>query len=492
MADMGIGASVIGAAVIGGETVYVDPNIPSYNQAYTVPVPAQTAEGSLPVVGEADQTLTLALDQVAAIILVGEVAQTIAAPTNATTVEILVAGEAAQDIAVPAQSFEGTTGYYMSAENQLIDVPSQSATGEVPNNGRSELAAGYRVQAKPIIGAFAIGDEIATGESQLASAMVAITQSALVSAPASATLATTIAVPTLDANLRPIVGASHEATLEIDSSSGSGDIDVAALAAVNVDLASQTATGTITVAGSAGNQQVAGATNVATIAAHVGLVGSHTTADATNETAGGPVVVAEHSTTIAVPAITNTFTVFWPVFADQTIDVPAQSFEGDVDVAVDTNQTDAVLPHPTNATATDTLVLGEADQTIPAPAWDVLGGPVVLAEHATSIDVPSQDATSTVFFNFQASQSIAAPEQTVAGDVDVAAASDTTVTLESSGTGDVDYTIVSAQVIELASATARARIYKPATRSRARRYGGTAYPSPTESGYLSWLNQWAS
>lgn len=477
MSDMGIGANVIGASVIAGETVYIDPNIPQYDHAHTIAVPTQTAEVSLPINGASDQTLTLTPDQAGTVLVVSEQALTIDAPTNTATSTVEVAGEVAQDIAVPAQSFEMTTAFYFAAD-QAIPAPSQTVAGDVPNNGRSELAAGYRVQAKPIIGAFAIGDEIATGESQLAAAMVAITQSALVSAPVAATSSRTIDAPTLDANLRPIVGAAHEATLLVDSSSGSGDVDVAALAAVNVVVASQTATGTIKIAGSAGNQQVQGATNVATVAAHASASASQTIDGPVNtETTGGPVIEASGSAWVDLAVVVNLAT---------------QTAEGDVDVAVVTDQTDAVLPHVTNATATDTLVLGEADQTIPAPAWDVLGGPVVLAEHAATIAVPSQDATSTVFFNFQASQSVAVPNQTATGTVEVSAESSIEITFTETTEGDVDFTITAAQVIDLAAASARARIYKPATRSRARRYGGTAYPSPTESGYLSWLRQWAS
>lgn len=478
MIDMGIGATVIGATVIAGDTVYVDPNIPNYDHAFTIPVPAQTAEGSLPVAGAVDQLIDLAsVEQTGTIAVVGEQALTVATPTNTATIAVEVSSEAGQNIAVPDQSFEMTTAFYFAA-TQTIDVPSQTAEGDVPNNGRSELADGYRVQAKPIIGAFAIGDEIATGDAQLASAMAFVTQTAEADNPVDATAAATIAAPTLDANLRPIVAAAHEATLLVDSSSGSGDVDVAALAAVNVIVESQTATGTITIAGAAGLQQVPGATNAATIAAHASAAASQTIGAPTNtETTVGPVVEATGSAWVDLAIVVN---------------LAFQEAEGDVDVSVNTEQTDAVLPHVTNATATDTLVLGESDQTIPAPAWDVLGGPVVQAEHATSIDVPAQDATGEVFFNVQAAQQIAVPAQTATGTVEIAAESSIEITFTETTEGDVDFTVTAAQVIDLESAAARARIYRPATRSRARRYGGTAYPSPTESGYLSWLRQWAS
>lgn len=518
MADMGIGANVIGASVIGGETVYIDPDIPQFDHAYTIPVPDQSAAGTVAIAGASSTTITISSQtEEGDIDVVASEGSTISAPTNAATITVAVAADVTQAIDVPAQTATIQNAYYVVVA-QTIDVPSQSVTAENPISGGSSLAAGYFFQARPVIGATAIGDEAGTPFGpRFVNQMAAVTQTATATDPVGATATATIAAPTLDANLRPIVVGSLSTTIDIFSASEVGDVDVGGTETATIALASQTATGTITVAGSAGNQQITGATNTATIGVEAHLAADHTTATATNTVLGGPVVEATHSTSIDVPTVANTFTVFWPVAANQNIPIPTQTFEGDVDVAVNTlqdgtpyvpsfgvigataigDETGGLIANisglrVSNATSIGIEVAGASDITIASPTNAVLGGPVVQAAHSASIAIPTQTATGTVFHNMQAVQAVAIPTQTASGVALVQAQSSTTITLTETATGDVDFTMTASQVINLASVRATATHHRPSTRSRARRYGGSSYPQPTEEGYLSWLSQWAS
>lgn len=514
----GIGASILGADVIGGPTVIFDGSISGVCET-TIAVPTQTATGTTLVGGTSAVSIAVPTQTATFVVEVaGAVAQTVVAPAQTATSTVRVEGAHSATIPVPTQTFEGTSAYYVAA-SQTLSAPTQTAEGTVANNGQSVLAAGYQIQNKPTIGAHAIGDEMeAPASSQIAQAMVRIATTATATNPVAGAGSWTIPAPTLDGNLRPIVAGTSSTSIGLTTAAGEGDVDVGTTTTSTIVVPTQTATSTIEVAFSAGNQQVAGATNVATGVVRVGVSVESTIPPPTNALAGGPVVNAQHAASIAVPTQAATFEVYWPAVANQAIAVPTQAAAFVVEVSSATSQTTAVtdLPAPigayaigdeatsyddrirpsmplvTNAASATVLLLGEGAVTIAAPTNATVGGPVAAAASIVTIDIPTQTATGQVFYKLQADQTIAVPTQTADVDVDVAGQSAITIELQPTATGDVDFTAQSAVVIDLQSQRARAQHYRPAARFRARRYGGTSYPQPTENGYLSWLSQWAS
>ena len=221
---LGIGANIVGAAVIGGDTVIF--------------------VGSYPDL-EAQSSTTVSLStqtQTAAIVVAANGTQTVGPPTLSATSTVVVATASSLTIAVPSQSFTGTSAYYVSS-SLTISVPSQSFAAEMPLNGESSLtAAGTPRYGQPVVGAFAVGGE--AGDTVAVSKMAFVTQTTTVINYAQLAANQTISPPTLDANLRPIVSASSIVAIGLSGSSGTGDVDVGAVEGSTVAVPTQTATGT--------------------------------------------------------------------------------------------------------------------------------------------------------------------------------------------------------------------------------------------------------